>query len=60
MTINSDGDGMQMRGSAVQNMGLMISVLLVALNLRPSMACFHWRLSVWQPWRVCFSILLPN
>ncbi|MDF5893292.1 cyanate transporter [Pseudomonas syringae pv. syringae] len=29
---------MQMRGSAVQNMGLMISVLLVALNLRPSMA----------------------
>ncbi|WXF85910.1 MFS transporter [Pseudomonas syringae pv. atrofaciens] len=38
MTINSDGDGMQMRGSAVQNMGLMISVLLVALNLRPSMA----------------------
>ncbi|EGH43747.1 major facilitator transporter, partial [Pseudomonas syringae pv. pisi str. 1704B] len=38
MTINSDGDGMQMRGSAVQSMGLMISVLLVALNLRPSMA----------------------
>lgn len=38
MTINSDSDGMQMRGSAVQNMGLMISVLLVALNLRPSMA----------------------
>lgn len=38
MTINSDGDGMQARGSAVQNMGLMISVLLVALNLRPSMA----------------------
>ncbi|MCH5509354.1 cyanate transporter [Pseudomonas syringae] len=29
---------MQARGSAVQNMGLMISVLLVALNLRPSMA----------------------
>ncbi len=29
---------MQMRGSVVQNMGLMISVILVALNLRPSMA----------------------
>ncbi|MCI3946345.1 cyanate transport protein [Pseudomonas syringae] len=34
----SEGDGMQVRNSTVQNAGLMLSVVLVAFNLRPSMA----------------------
>ncbi|RMP37123.1 Cyanate transport protein [Pseudomonas amygdali pv. lachrymans] len=38
LIIESNGDGMQVRSLAVRNMGLMVSIVLVALNLRPSMA----------------------